>query len=146
MENPNRAGSDTISAPHRLRRATVAKLEREVRTSARRIDLNVFSQDLGESRETMVCLALEAQTSPLPQPTIVGFARKVCGMYYMGGELKSLAAMSLWRSVDFPQEFRECPDDMGRSSQFWAREIVRRQESAPQDSSRRRLLGWSRRD
>jgi hypothetical protein len=52
-------------------------------------------------------------------------------MYYMGGELKSLAAMSLWRSVDFPQEFRECPDDMGRSSQFWAREIVRRQESAP---------------
>lgn len=51
-------------------------------------------------------------------------------MCYVGGELKSLAAMSLSRNVNFPKEIRECPDDVGRSSQFWARGAVRRQESA----------------
>lgn len=48
-----------------------------------------------------------------------------------GSELTLIAPTSLSRHVDFPEEFRVCPDEVGRSSQFWARKFARRQEPTP---------------
>ncbi len=131
VEDARRTGSDTIPALHRLRRATVAESMSEVRTSARSVDLKVYPEDFADLSETMVRSVQDAQTSPPSRPAIVDFEGKVWGMDHLDNALKSIAATSLSRSVDFPEEFRECPYDADMSSQVWARETAHRQESAP---------------